>query len=115
MDRERAAPLHCAPGGRRFKGMRFYLRRIVLGGLVAGAILAPAGAARAGEVAFGAHDVPTVFFISKSDDRNRVDYGIRLDASCAPLNDDAMFLYWRVFEGAPPVRLQTFSLVDYLP
>jgi hypothetical protein len=49
-------------------------------------------------VTFGTHDVATVFFVSKSDDRNRVDYGVRLDEVCAPVGDAPMFLYWRRFE-----------------
>lgn len=70
------------------------------------ALSSPASAA--GGVPFGPSDIPTVFFISKSDDRNRVDYGMRLTAACAPVSDDAVFPYWREFEGAPPVR--TFLL-----
>lgn len=33
----------------------------------------------------GANDVQTTFFIAKSDDRNRVDYGMRLDTNRAPV------------------------------
>jgi hypothetical protein len=42
-------------------------------------------------------DVATVFFISKSDDHNRVDYGMRLDHDCVPPRD-AVFPYWHEFE-----------------
>ena len=66
-----------------------------------------AGDARADAVPFGAHDVATIFFISKSDDHNRVDYAIHLDAHCVPVHDDAMYFYWREFEKAPPVRTPT--------
>lgn len=59
-------------------------------------------------------DVQTVFFISKSDDHNRVDYGIHLDARCAPLNDDAVFQYWREFENSPPVRVHTLGAFEYI-
>jgi len=31
---------------------------------------------------FGPHDVATVFYVSKSENRNRVDYGLHLDADC---------------------------------
>lgn len=61
-------------------------------------MLAFAGVARA-DVEFGPNDVPTVFFIDKSDDLNRVDYGVRLDADCHPISGSAMVVYWRVFEG----------------
>jgi hypothetical protein len=51
------------------------------------------------DVSFGPHDVPTIFFVSKSDDRNRVDYGIRLNARCMPEGDRPIVVYWRTFEG----------------
>jgi hypothetical protein len=43
------------------------------------------------------HDITTVFFISKSDDHNRVDYGMRLDHDCVP-PPNAVFPYWHEFE-----------------
>ena len=58
---------------------------------------------------FGANDIPTLFFIAKSDDRNRVDYGMRLDARCAPLGDEPVFPYWREFEPPPPVRTRSMG------
>jgi hypothetical protein len=86
-----------------------------LGGLAALSVLAPATPALATEIQFGAHDVRTTFFISKSDDKNRVDYAIRLDANCAPVGDDAVFPYWRVFENAPPIRIKGLSFMDKIP
>lgn len=71
--------------------------------------------ARADAPAFGTYDVATVFFISKSDDHNRVDYGIRLTANCAPVNDDAVFPYWREFEHSPPVRTHPLGFFEYVP
>jgi len=68
--------------------------------LAAAVALAPA-AARA-DPDFGAHDVRTVFFISKSDDRNRVDYGVRLDARCQPVGDAPVYAYWHRFEPGQP-------------
>lgn len=50
------------------------------------------------DVDFDVSDVPTMFFIDKSDDRNRVDYGIRLDETCRPTNDSPVLVYWREFE-----------------
>lgn len=47
------------------------------------------------DVVFDANDIPTLFYINKSDDRNRVDYGVRLNASCQP---ERMEVYWREFE-----------------
>lgn len=86
-------------------------RAKVLGaGLVAVTCLLPGVAAA--EISFGANDVATVFFINKSDDHNRVDYGIRLDRTCSPVNDDAVFPYWREFENSPPVRTHGLNFMD---
>jgi hypothetical protein len=65
---------------------------------------------------FGANDLETLFFISKSDDRNRVDYGMRLDTHCAPFGEEPVFPYWREFEPPPPVRTKpmgAFSKMGY--
>jgi hypothetical protein len=62
------------------------------------ALASIAAVARA-DVGFGPHDVPTIFFIDKSDDHNRVDYGIHLDARCHPASGSPMEVYWREFEG----------------
>jgi hypothetical protein len=72
--------------------------------LAAVALTTVTGSARASEVPFGANDLRTLFFIAKSDDRNRVDYGMRLDSRCAPYGDEPVFPYWREFEPPPPVR-----------
>lgn len=47
---------------------------------------------------FGEHDVRTVFHIAKSDDRNRVDYGIHLDDRCRPVGSQPIYAYWHRFE-----------------
>ncbi|MFO0680274.1 MAG: DUF4833 domain-containing protein [Polyangiaceae bacterium] len=64
---------------------------------------------------FGTHDIATAFFISKSDDKNRVDYGMRLDENCAAVGDDAVFPYWREFEKSPPVRTHALGTFEYVP
>jgi hypothetical protein len=84
-----------------------------LAALVGGA-LGGVSDARAGEPPFGRFDVQTVFFVSKSDDHNRVDYGIHLDEHCVPVKDDAVYLYWREFERAPPVRVHTAGMFDFI-
>ena len=76
-------------------------------------LLLVASPAAAGEVRFGAFDIPTVFYISKSDDHNRVDYGMRLNAQCAPASSDALFPYWREFERAPPVVTHPLGIFEY--
>ncbi|HVY26214.1 MAG TPA: DUF4833 domain-containing protein [Polyangiaceae bacterium] len=84
-----------------------------LAGLTATALLVTAIAFANDEVRFGAADVPTVFYISKSDDRNRVDYGMRLTEGCAPLGSEAVFPYWREFEKSPPVRTHPLGTFEY--
>jgi hypothetical protein len=89
-------------------------RKLLFGGatLALAAISTPA---HAEDVRFGVNDVPTVFFINKSNDKNRVDYGIRLDSNCAPVNGDAVFAYWRNFEDAPPVKMHFISFIERVP
>src|SRR5579863_3847843 len=70
-------------------------RALVVGAAWCAAILAACSGRSPGELA--ARDVSTVFFISKSDDHNRVDYGMRLDDHCVPKHD-AVFPYWHEFE-----------------
>lgn len=77
---------------------------IALSLAAAGGLALAAGVALA-DVSFGPHDVPTVFFVSKSDDDNRVDYGIRLDARCHPASTSPMTVYWREFEDGRQGRV----------
>src|SRR6185369_7243989 len=86
--------------------------RVGTAGSWALAVALAAPAAQAAYPAFGSNDVPTVFFISKSDDHNRVDYWMRLDARCQPVNDEAVTPYWREFEKAPPVVTHATGLLD---
>ena len=62
---------------------------------------------------FGPYDIQTVFYIAKSNDKDRVDYGMRLDRYCAPISDDAIFPYWRELQHAPPVRSHKISWIQY--
>ena len=94
------------PGSRRS-------RRGVFAGCLA-ALLSQTAEGGAREPTFLRFDVPTVFYISKSDDRNRVDYGIHLDEHCVPIKDDALFPYWREFENSPPVRVHTLGMFEYI-
>jgi hypothetical protein len=85
-------------------------RRTALGAALAVTLTA----ALAGAVfpLWGPNDVPTTFFIAKSDDHNRVDYGIRLDSHFAPVSDDAMVIYWHEFEPPPPPRTHGLNFLD---
>ncbi len=65
----------------------------------AGALLAPFG--RAGEGHDGTRDVSTVFFVAKSENKNQVHYGIRLDEACAPSGETPVYAYWRMLERGP--------------
>ena len=78
---------------------------------LAAAVVLLAAAAQAAFPVFGPNDVKTVFFISKSDDRNRVDYLMRLDATCSAPDDEAIVPYWREFEPPPPVRTKELSML----
>jgi hypothetical protein len=46
-------------------------------------------------------DVPSVFFVAKSENRNQVHYGVHVDANCAPSGAAPAFAYWRMFEHGP--------------
>jgi len=78
------------------------------------AVANPANADPNLKPAFGPFDVQTAFYISKSNDRDRVDYGLRLDQHCVPLGNQAMFPYWRELEHAPPVRSHPLSFFQYM-
>jgi hypothetical protein len=90
--------------------------RVVLSLVVALAVgLAGGGTARGEEPSFGDHDIQTLLYIAKSDDKNRVDYGMRLDERCAPRRDQQpVFAYWREFEKAPPVRVHPLGPFEFL-
>jgi hypothetical protein len=75
------------------------LRHLPLGFVLLawGAFALLPGVARSQE----APDVPSVFFIAKSENKNQVHYGVHLDASCAPLGRAPVFAYWRMLEHGP--------------
>ncbi|HEX8795028.1 MAG TPA: DUF4833 domain-containing protein [Polyangiaceae bacterium] len=45
-----------------------------------------------------AHDVPSAFYVSKSENRNQVHYAVRLDDQCAPAGAAPVLPYWRMLE-----------------
>ncbi len=49
----------------------------------------------ADEVEMGPYDVPSLFHIAKSENRNEVHFAARLDAQCALREDDGVEAYWR--------------------
>lgn len=64
-------------------------------------VLASSATAADDDTTFGPHDIETLFYIAKSNNRDRVDYGMRLDATCRPASADAVFPYWRNLEHKP--------------
>jgi hypothetical protein len=47
------------------------------------------------------NSVRSVFFISKSENRNQVHYAVRVDPQCRPESDHPVYGYWRDFEVGP--------------
>jgi hypothetical protein len=64
---------------------------------LAGALVAGA----AGGQLAPSRDVRSVFLVAKSENRNQVHYGLRVDAGCAPLGDEPVYAYWRMLERGP--------------
>jgi hypothetical protein len=62
-----------------------------------------AGRSALASARFGPYDVRTLFAIDKSNDRNRVEYGIRLDQDCVPQGNNPVYAYWRQIERGPEV------------
>jgi hypothetical protein len=63
--------------------------------MTAGALLAHPAQGDAGR------DVASVFFVSKSENRNQVHYGVHLDSSCTPVGPEPVYAYWRMLEHGP--------------
>jgi hypothetical protein len=45
------------------------------------------------------HDVPSVFFIARSSNKNQVHYGVRVDEACNVVGAEPVYGYWRMFEN----------------
>jgi hypothetical protein len=70
--------------------------------------------ARADAPSFGPNDIETLFFIAKSEGKNRAEYGMRLDRNCAPYGDEPVFPYWRVLEPSPPAPTKSMGTMAKL-
>lgn len=46
-------------------------------------------------------ELPSAFFISKSQNRNQVHYAVVVDANCVPAGDAPVRPYWRLLEKGP--------------
>lgn len=68
--------------------------------------LLTAGASVRGDVtargpALAGDDIATLFSVRKSENRNRVDYGLRMRADCRADGSAPVFVYWRMLEEGP--------------
>jgi len=45
--------------------------------------------------------IESALFVSKSENKNQVHYGVRVDDTCTPLAHDPVFAYWRMLEKGP--------------
>jgi len=77
--------------------------RAAVTSIASAALVALLGASTNGQVdqsAPSAIDVP-LFTISKSENRNQVQYVVRVDEHCAPLTGAPVWAYWRMIELGP--------------
>jgi hypothetical protein len=49
-------------------------------------------------------DIASAFFIAKSENRNQVHYGVRVDRDCRPIGEQPVFAYWRMLEHGGEVE-----------
>lgn len=84
------------------------MRRVALGVV---SVVFLVTAARAADPRFGPNDIHTLFVVGKSDDRNEVQYGIHLDASCTPIGEAPVYAYWRQLERGPDVT-EDLNMLD---
>ena len=77
------------------------LRAAPIAALAAVLLLAlPARSEAVAETLAGASNVP-LFSISKTENRNYVQFAERLDARCAPIGSAPVFAYWKMIEHGP--------------
>jgi hypothetical protein len=76
---------------------------MLAGSLALAALVASLGAARetGAAVVDASHDVTPLFLVSKSENKNRVAYGIHLDGQCLPRGPAPVFAYWQMLELGP--------------
>lgn len=70
----------------------------------AAAFWAPAlalGEASQASLLAASRPVASVFFIAKSENKNQVHYGVRVDAHCRLTGTEPVYGYWRDFEDGP--------------
>lgn len=79
------------------------------------AVLASSRPARLHADAVGAMSTVPLFAIRKSENRNQVQYAIRLDPECRPQGRAPVVVYWRMLERGPAAResLEVFEQRAY--
>ncbi len=78
--------------------------------LAVGAVLpVPAHSANASGLLERGRPVGSVFHIAKSENRNQVHYGVRVDAACRPKGKTPVYGYWRDYEDGPKARSRLLS------
>lgn len=66
--------------------------------------------ARAESAPLAGRPLDSVFFVEKSENRNQVHYGVRVDRSCAPIGKEPVYGYWRNFEDGKDARSPLLSI-----
>ena len=65
-----------------------------------------------------ARDVPSVFFIARSTNKNQVHYGVRVDGACNVVGAQPVYGYWRMLENRGqvepilPMEIPAYGLDD---
>lgn len=54
--------------------------------------------ARSSEQTMGPRGTDSTFFISRSENRNQVHYGVRVGEDCRPVGTSPVYVYWRMLE-----------------
>ncbi len=65
---------------------------------LAGMVALPALSA---EQALGPRGTDSTFYISRSENRNQVHYGVRVGEDCRPVGTSPAYVYWRMLEKGP--------------
>jgi hypothetical protein len=74
--------------------------RSLLAASVVAAIATSSLSLRADEpFALAPDDIPSAFFVAKSQNRNQVHYGVHVDRACRPVGAAPLFGYWRMLEN----------------
>jgi hypothetical protein len=65
------------------------------------AILRPVAAVCLAAPTANAGEIPSAFFVAKSQNKNQVHYGVRVDDACLPTINAPVWPYWRMLERSP--------------